>query len=139
MVCRSLGRDASGIWNALVSYMKRRFLFIAFVGISAAAVALFVSTDGDDEPAVTERLWEPAKVRLGKRNPPKMPAPGLWSKAETSALTEELEAMEAIGYVGGTEEASSEGGVTINDPRATTGLNFYVSGHDAMAISCAPE
>ena len=72
----------------------------------------------------------PAHVRTGRANPPKMPAPGLWS---SDALGDQIAALEAIGYVGGSEPAPPEIGVTVNTPRAMPGLNFYVSGHGPEA------
>lgn len=61
------------------------------------------------------------------------PDVGRWNKART-ASQDELEALKAIGYVGGTEEGRGLVGVTMHQPAAQPGLNFYVSGDSPEAF-----
>lgn len=57
--------------------------------------------------------------------------PGGLSPADQAMMIEQLE---AIGYVGGREEAPDAKGVTIHDPsRAQPGLNLFSSGHASEA------
>ncbi len=70
--------------------------------------------------------------------PPPVEAPpeeGLWNpKVETSADAE-LEALEALGYVGGETPGTGEIGVTIHDrERVAAGWNLWTSGHGPEAF-----
>jgi len=95
---------------------------------AAAGLALALALVGVAPP-------EPPVVISGRRDPPPMPAPGLWTKraAPEGARDAELEALEAIGYLGGTEPPAAAGGVAVDDPRAWRGLNLVTSGHAAEA------
>jgi hypothetical protein len=81
--------------------------------------------DGDDDPqaANNRRSGEPE------------PDEGLWNRArEAPTLDEEIAQLEAIGYTGGDELASTSNGITVYDPeRAHDGINFWVSGHGPEA------
>ncbi|HYW68464.1 MAG TPA: arylsulfotransferase family protein [bacterium] len=68
--------------------------------------------------------------------------PGRWRGARAESepvLTEEqereLERLRSIGYLAGSQPATSNSGITFYDPaRSAGGLNFYTSGHFAGAI-----
>jgi len=66
---------------------------------------------------------------------------GRWSKLRTPAaegaaeLEMQIRQLEALGYASGTKTAPGLSGVTRHDAaRASEGLNFYVSGHEAAAV-----
>ncbi len=80
--------------------------------------------------ALLPRPIRGARVHTGRAVPPPMPAPGLWTAAPRDP---QIEALEAIGYLGGTERAPAGGGVILHDPRAWEGLNLVCSGHAAEA------
>ncbi|MEZ4323077.1 MAG: arylsulfotransferase family protein [Myxococcota bacterium] len=83
------------------------------------------------KPGVITRIRQPQAAN-GARNDTGEDEPdaGLWNKArEPVSLEDEIKALEAIGYVGGDQEATGKVGVTVHDPRAQPGLNFWVSGH----------
>jgi hypothetical protein len=49
-------------------------------------------------------------------------------------LTDDIQRLQVLGYVGASQRAGSAANVTIHDPeRAGEGYNFYVSGHGAEA------
>lgn len=86
----------------------------------------------------------PAEPRVKEKPPPDAPEPGLideeaeapstgrWHKART--LNEEIEALEAIGYVGSSEGGpKASTGVTVNEKGSAPGVNFWLSGHRAEA------
>ncbi|NOX57242.1 MAG: hypothetical protein GXP29_00090 [Planctomycetes bacterium] len=69
--------------------------------------------------------------------------PGRWRRYRTNRFNEDLSSeqrrqiddLEAIGYVGGSVEAGEETGVTVYEQKAaSSGLNFYSSGHAPEAI-----
>jgi hypothetical protein len=82
------------------------------------------------------------KPVLSQSAAPDRPGPGggRWFEAPTpQELTPEqqarIEELDALGYLGGTLEASSVSGVTRYDPQRTSqGYNFYVSGHGQEAV-----
>lgn len=56
-------------------------------------------------------------------------------RSSTDPSEEEFDALSAIGYSAGTQEAPSESGVTRHVQSATSaGLNFFVSGHAPTAL-----
>ncbi|MCK4408786.1 MAG: aryl-sulfate sulfotransferase [Candidatus Eisenbacteria sp.] len=67
---------------------------------------------------------------------------GRWREARAESepiLTEEqkreLEKLRSIGYLAGSQPATSDSGITVHDPaRSCGGVNFYTSGHFAGAI-----
>jgi len=67
---------------------------------------------------------------------------GRWRGARAQSepvLTEEqereLEKLRSIGYLAGSQPATSNSGITVHDPaRSSGGVNFYTSGHFAGAI-----
>jgi hypothetical protein len=72
-----------------------------------------------------------------------MDAPyGVWNHADTAGRTAppvdvqaEIEALESIGYLDGSVQATEAGGVTLRDPaRVSPGINFYTSGHAPEAV-----
>lgn len=66
--------------------------------------------------------------------------PGRWLPARGASgsdagLQEEIERLEAIGYLAGSKPAPSASGVTVDDAaRAFPGLNLYTSGHAPEAL-----
>jgi outer membrane protein assembly factor BamB len=82
------------------------------------------------------------KPESGARDPSprEMTGPGLWRRLPalpSSELTEDqrktIDNLEAIGYLGGSE-SSSDSGVSVNRPGASTGYNLYTDGHAAEAV-----
>ena len=63
-----------------------------------------------------------------KREAVEKPDVGRWNLARTAPASEEIAALEAIGYVGGVEGGRGLVGVTLNTPSAAPGLNLYTSG-----------
>jgi hypothetical protein len=67
---------------------------------------------------------------------------GRWRSARAESepkLTEEqqreLERLESIGYLSGSQPATANSGITLYDPeRSAGGINFYTSGHFAGAV-----
>jgi hypothetical protein len=61
--------------------------------------------------------------------------PGQAVERDEASAQQELDALRAIGYLGGVEDWDGEVGVTVSVPeRSFPGLNFYVSGHAAEAL-----
>jgi len=113
----------------------------------AAAIGLAIDAGAQsapDEPAtpsggsVTERagLWRKIIPPSGPRD--QEPAPSASSSQPLSPQQRrQIAALEAIGYLDGTEPNRPEHGVTVHDrTRAQPGLNFYTSGHAAEAVLC---
>lgn len=72
----------------------------------------------EDEPGITGG-YEPK-------------GPGRWAKART--LDEQIEALEAIGYVGSSEGTRAlRTGVTVHEKASAPGVNLWLSGHRAEA------
>ena len=72
------------------------------------------------------------------RNPDNK-VPGLWAsdmevESERGLSADETAELQALGYLGATETATSAIGVTLNEAGAQTGLNLYNSGHAPEAV-----
>src|SRR5688500_15716277 len=101
--------------------------------------ALLASACGEPEapPAATaERTlppgaWSPVRGGMLEDEIERMRAEGLdWKQ-----VAEEIQRLESIGYLAGTQSAPDEEGVTLHRAdRAWQGLNLYVSGHGTEAI-----
>lgn len=79
-------------------------------------------------------------------NPDGTPAPGRWRKAPAPARTadtaiqDEIEALEALGYLGGVTPAPDFTGVSVyKADDVWPGYNFYASGHAAGAVLMSME
>ncbi|MCP4806689.1 MAG: hypothetical protein GY884_15210 [Proteobacteria bacterium] len=60
---------------------------------------------------------------------------GRWEPRPETTDESVLDALSALAYVAGTQQARGHVGVTVHDPeRAQQGLNFYVSGHGPEAL-----
>jgi hypothetical protein len=76
--------------------------------------------DGNGLPAPRSGRWRRVRDGSAEREP---------------SLREQIEKLEAIGYVDGSQPAPGRTGVVVHDrERAYTGLNFYVSGHAPEAV-----
>jgi hypothetical protein len=119
-------------------------------GILSAVLALaFLSGTGcgapesrRDEPSAPQARSEPAERQSAGRSRPPPPS-GRWRKrqapAADAALTDEqrdeIERLQAIGYVAGSRPAPAASDVTRYDrSSAYAGLNLYTSGHAPEAI-----
>ncbi len=96
---------------------------------SALAVGLSLNCGGD-EPS--EPVREKPRTNPNLRFEPVQKAPpGRWRR---KPVEEQIDDLEAIGYMSGHNEAPDETGVLVNDARAYQGYNLYVSGHGPEAI-----
>jgi hypothetical protein len=72
------------------------------------------------------------------------PEQGLWNrardaKAKAKAASDEIERLEALGYVGGSELATARTNVTVSTPQAWPGVNLALTGHAAEASLIAMD
>jgi Arylsulfotransferase (ASST) len=84
-----------------------------------------------DQPVADPDLSSPPGVPDGAAPPGRwLPRPG----AAAVVSDEETRALDAIGYMAGTREASGAGGVVVSHPeRVQPGINLVVSGHACEA------
>jgi hypothetical protein len=136
--------------------MGRFALRLFAVACVAGAIALafawgFLASEIEAPPHErVERLYEWSRqfprvqrlYRALRTGPPAdMPALGLWRKTAATATgptreqVEEMQRLEALGYLAGYEAAPAKIGVTRHDPaRAWQGLNLLISGHEPAAV-----
>ena len=103
----------------------RHFLLIALCLMLTAPTTLAQETNNQDRALKQKATAIPGRFQVYKPRKPQQKA----------MSQEEIEAIEALGYLPGTQEAKENTGILhYNQDAAYNGLNFYVSGHGPVAI-----
>lgn len=94
---------------------------------------------GTTEPPRVDEPAKKASPEPRRRRPEAAAHPdeGKWQLARP--IEEQLEALEAIGYVQGSEEGSGRKGVTLSTDGVAPGLNLWTSGHLPQAHLMASD
>ena len=125
-----------------------RFLFIVIFGFALSGCFFFGETTDVPEAKhfkTTRPVRAKVKTKAAPRQKPGEVGEGKWREIRSSdpELTQEqqeaIEELEAIGYVDGNREVVPTRMLTVNDPRAYSGYNFYVSGHSSEVFLVGME